>query len=206
MRGVIIATVISASAAAADPLAMPAVAGPYNDLTIVCAPCTTSAKAKQVAAPIKEVRLVFSGDADVAPTPSNQLRHYLAIRTDRGWFMQDLGFSGVICGGRSQSAVHLYAHDVKIGDVIGDAAPEVELDVDNDVIGREGQIDDRHHLICAFDANGTPHCADLFVARRAASSADSWDYTLAIDRKAHTVALTHDTYGHLDATFTLALP
>ncbi|HTJ46738.1 MAG TPA: hypothetical protein VL463_31745, partial [Kofleriaceae bacterium] len=39
-------------------IAMPAMAGPYNDLTIVCAPCTTSAKMKRPSAPAREVRIV----------------------------------------------------------------------------------------------------------------------------------------------------
>ncbi|HTJ45131.1 MAG TPA: hypothetical protein VL463_23655, partial [Kofleriaceae bacterium] len=187
-------------------IAMPAMAGPYNDLTIVCAPCTTSAKMKRPSAPAREVRIVFSGDASVAPTPSNQLRHYLAIRTDRGWFLQDLGFSGVICGGRSQSGVHLSARDLKSGDVLGDQTPEIEVDVETTVMGRESQIDDRHHLICTFDANANPHCADLFVARRADRVESSWDYTIAIDRAHDTITLGHDGYGHADETVTLAMP
>jgi hypothetical protein len=186
-------------------VAVPAMSGPYNDLTQVCAPCTTTAQVKNPGAPLRELRVIFAGDASVMPTPSNQLRHWLAIRTDAGWFLQDLGFSGVICGGRSQSSVSLSASGLAAKDVLGDAAPEVSLDVDTDVIGGGPQIRDRKHYVCALGSNGTPRCAELFVRRYADRVEDSWDYTLTVTR-AGAVHMTKDSYGHADTDLTLAFP
>ena len=202
MRAIAILAALGGSAAG-DPLVAPALDGPYTDLTQVCAPCTTTAKLKQVGGAIREARVIFAGDASVAPTPSNQLRHWLAIKTDRGWWLQDLGSSGVICGGRSQSSVSLGASDLIAKDVLGDAALEVLVDVDQTVIGGEHEIQDLHRYVCALGANGTPRCAPLFLRRRADRVEDSWDYTLTIARDG-TARLRKDSYGHADMDLTIS--
>ena len=202
MRALVGCSIFVAATAAADPLVAPALDGPYDDLTQVCAPCTTTAKSKQVGGAMREARVIFAGDASVAPTPSNQLRHWLAIRTDRGWWLDDLGFSGVICGGRSQSSVSLGASNLLAKDVLGDSAPEVLLDVAETVMGRDHEIQDLHRYVCALGANGAPRCAALFVKRQADRVEDSWDYTLTIDRDG-TARLTKDSYGHADMDFAI---
>ena len=207
MRRLVLACALSfsASVAAADPLVAPALDGPYNDLTQVCAPCTTTARSTSVGGAIREARVIFAGDASVAPTPSNQLRHWLAIKTDRGWWMQDLGFSGVICGGRSQSSVSLGASALIAKDVLGDSAPELLLDVAETVMGRDHEIQDLHRYVCALGSNGAPRCAALFLRRRADRVEDSWDYTLTIDRDG-TAHLRKDSYLHANMDVTLQFP
>jgi hypothetical protein len=182
-----------------------AMAGPYHDLTQVCAPCTTTARLTAVAAPLREVRVIVDGDLDAAPALSNQNRHWLAIRTAAGWYLADLGTSGMICGGRAQSLILRSATGLVAHDVLGTAAAEVELDVDVDIIGGGPQVRDRHHWVCSLGAGAVPRCADLFVRRYAAHSADSWDYTLTLSRKG--VAHLHDdSYGHADDDVALAFP
>jgi hypothetical protein len=179
-----------APAAAADPAPRPVVVrsadvvqamdGPYADVTQVCAPCTTTARLRHPGAPVREARLIFSGDSAARPTPSNQLRHWLAVRTDAGWWLLELGFSGVICGGRSQSFVSLGGRGLVAHDVIGDRAPEVELDVESSV--GSGRIRDLHHDVCAVGSDGTPRCASLFVRRYTDRALDGWDYRLTLRR------------------------
>ncbi len=206
MRSLVLACALSFSAgAAADPLVAPALDGPYNDLTQVCAPCTTTARLKSVGGAMREARVIFAGDASVPPSPSNQLRHWLAIKTDRGWWLQDLGFSGVICGGRSQSSVILGASALVAKDVLGDATPELLLDVDQTVLGRDHEVQDRHRYVCALGSNGAPRCAALFLRRVTEKSDDSWDYTLTIDRDG-TAHLRKDSYQHADMDFAISFP
>ena len=94
--------------------------------------------------------------------------------------MLDLGFSGVICGGRSQTFVSLAPTHLVAHDVLGDRAPEVELDVETSV--GAGRIRDLHHAVCGVGPRGIPSCADLFVRRYADSVLDGWDDALAIRR------------------------
>jgi hypothetical protein len=140
-----------------------------------------------------------------APTPSNQLRHWLAIRTDRGWWLQELGWSGVICGGHSQSSISLGASNLVAKDVLGDAAPEVLLDLSETVIGRDHELQDLHRYVCALGSNGAPRCAALFLRRIEDSVADSWDYALTIDRDG-TAHLRKDSDQHADMDFALSFP
>jgi len=154
--------------------------GPYADVTQVCAPCTTTARLRHPGAPLREVRLIFAGDGAARPTPSNQLRHWLAVRTDAGWWLLDLGFSGVICGGESQTFVSLSPCGLVAHDVVGDRAPEVELDVETSVGG--GEVRDLRHDVCGLDRRGTPACASLFVRRYADRALEGWDWALTLRR------------------------
>jgi hypothetical protein len=213
MRRAVVSLAIAAGAVAAaaptlaaDRLPVTPMQGPHADLAAVCTPCTTTARLDHPGAPLREVRVVVSGDPAAAPTPSNQQRHWLAIRTDAGWFIEELGFSGVICGGRAPSFVSRSASGLVAHDLLGDAAPEVELDVDVDVIGGGPQIIDRIHHVCGIGPSGVPGCTSLQVRRRAGHVADSWEYQVTISRRGAVHMTEIDEPGRPAIDHTLAFP
>jgi hypothetical protein len=203
---------VASGTPAPDPLAAQPMRGPFKRIRDFCKDCRSEGehlRVKKPPAPFLDIRVVASGDPKARPTPSNQRRHYLAVRLDSGWWLHDLGFSGVICGGESQSWVSLHPLTLEARDVIPGGAPEILLTTDEGVMGDGVQIDDRRLHVCGVGVGpgSVPACATLLHYRFTGSAQGSWD--LAVDfEKDGTLTLKDGSGAPPAATkrYTLTLP
>ncbi len=174
--------------------------GPGKKLAHLCSKCTVSKKLP-AAAPYKAVQIVVSTWSSPAPGKMKNTSFGLAIRTDAGWFIENnLGTSGMLCGGDSLFHVDFTLEGFEMRDVVPGDPPEILVTWEGSAHG----IRDSEILICSIGPSGTPSCVGpLISVRNHPSAAQSWDSGVTFTPEGQ---LTFVSETDVTGPFTLVFP